>query len=252
MALLVLGAAAGCGGDGDGNQNGTVGEITVDLDVRKGIVRSRETLVANLVGEAIHRGVPEAEVVLVNGGNLRFDPNGRPTGLYPAGQWTDAMIHELLPFDFEANGSQVLVTVSGAQLKSVFERSVASLQQPMPDEMSFEQLKGWFLCPWGARYRADLSKPAQVVKDDFSEVLVEGERIVELTINGQPLDLQRMYRVSGNQFMVDGMDGHVALKRGLNRTILGKTSADYLKAYLSSASPVTPALDGRIVIERTP
>jgi len=250
VVVTCVGGVAGCTDDGD-DPSRMVGTIAVELDVRKVVVRSQESLVHNLMAEAVHRGIPEADVVLINGGNLRFDPTTRPDGRYPAGEWTEAMIAELLPFDFDDFGSQMVVTLTGDQLESVFERSVANLQEVAPAESASEQLKGWFLSAHGARYRADLARQGQVLDDTLTRVTIEGDRIVELTVDGVPIDPAATYRVSGNEFIMTGMDGHVALAAGTDRVVLDRTSADMLLDYLESASPVTAALDGRIVIEKT-
>jgi 5'-nucleotidase len=46
-------------------------------------------------------------------------------------------------------------------------------------------------------------------------------RIKNLTINGEPLQLQRLYRVVMNAFLADGGDGFAAFTRGTNKRVLG-------------------------------
>lgn len=246
LASCVLWA---CGNGGDSSSR-VVGSVTVDLDVSKLAVRSRETLVSNLIADAIHADLPDVQVCLVNGGNLRFDPTARPTGLYPAGTWTEATVAELLPFDFEPSPSQVEETITGAQLKSVLERSVANLQDVAPPPTDFAQLKGWFLSGCGVRYTADLSQQAQILDASLTHIVTEGQRIVDLEVGGAPYDPAATYRVSGTEYMMAGMDGHVALLSGTDKIVLGMTSADMLVDYLAKG-PATPALDGRIVIEKS-
>jgi len=248
----IIAAAIACGACGASDDRSTreVGTVAIELDVRKSVVRSRETLAADLVAEAVHRGIPGAQVVLINGGNLRFDPITRADGRYPAGPWTEKTIAEFLPFDFDVDGSQVVVTLTGAQLKSTLERSVASLQEVAPPDTAVDQLKGWFLSGWGVRYTADLSRQPQVLNDALTQIVIEGDRVTELTVGGVAVEPSATYRVSGTQFMMTGMDGHVALVAGTDRDVLGRTSADMLVDYLTSASPVTPVLDGRVVIEQ--
>ena len=243
-------AAAGCVKTAD-LPTAPIGTITTDLDASKDAVRSRETLAADLITDAIHRGIPEAQIALMNGGNVRFDPSTRPTGVYPAGEWSETTIAELLPFDFDTGGSQMLVTITGAQLKSVLERSVASLQDVSPDPSALEQLKGWFLTGWNLRYTADLSRQAQVLDATLTKIEIEGDRITSIEVGGVPVDPNASYRVSGNEFIMAGEDGHVGLALGTDRVVLERTSADMLADDLMSSSPITPSLDGRVTITKS-
>jgi 5'-nucleotidase len=252
--VWVLGVAA-CADDDESDDLSAVviGEITVPLDVRKVAVRTREAPIGNLVADAILEAHPEADLALLNGGNLRHDEETRPDGLYPAGPWSEAMLRELLRFDFQPglDNPLALITVTGAQLKDALERSVANINELEPDPDDSPQSRGWFLHVAGATYRADLSRQAQVVSEGFEEVLVAGDRIVEMTVGGVAVTPEATYRVVTIAFLAEGQDGHISLRDGTERMVLVGSSADATRAYLMAHSPVTPAVEGRIVIEKT-
>jgi 5'-nucleotidase len=254
--LLSALALVACGGADEPDHAAIeLGEVTVELDTYWSSIRTGEALAGNLVADAVRAGVPEAELVLVNGGAIRFDEQARPDGIYPPGRWSEATLRELLRFDFlpERSNSIVLVTLSGAELKSVLERSVASLVVAHPGRDDTEQARGWFLHLAGGTYLATLDRQAQVVSESFDEVLIEGERIREITVGGRIVEADDQIRVATTNFLADGLDGHVALVAGRERVATGKSSADYLRERLLASSPLTPALDGRIVIyEVTP
>jgi 5'-nucleotidase/UDP-sugar diphosphatase len=254
-AFAIAVSAAACGDDGGAVDPATItlGDVTTTLDTFWYTVRAREALAGDLAADAVREALPTADVVLINGGTLRFDETARPDGIYPPGTWTEATLQELLRFDFLPTdpNRMVLVTVTGAQLESVLERSVSSMVDVSPGMGQDEQARGWFLQVSGARYRADLAQQAQVVSDNLDAILIEGHRIVEASVHGAPLDPAASYRLAVTNFTADGKDGHVALRSATARTDANTSSADSLRTYLRAHTPVTPALDGRIVIERS-
>ena len=255
MATTALLAAllSACGddeGDGDGGGDRVLGRITVALDLTRKAVRGGESLAGNLVADAVRAGLPEVDVALVNGGDLRHDDAARPDGLYPAGPFTEADLREMLPFPFagDPNNDVVVLTVTGARLTHVLERSVCSLQSPDPPADSYDELKGWFLHASGLRYVADTTRQAQVYNADTDEVTVEGERIVEAAVAGQAVTPSATYRLALTAFLANGTDGHVALREATERRTTGRSYPDYVRDHLLDQGTVTPALEGRIEI----
>jgi 2',3'-cyclic-nucleotide 2'-phosphodiesterase (5'-nucleotidase family) len=249
LTLTIL-ALAACGDDDEPDYSAIeLGEVTVPLETFWDDVRTREALAGNLIADAILECLPEAELVLFNGGAIRFDEQTRPDGVYPAGTFTEATLRELLRFDFMENpNSLVLITITGAQLDSALERSVASLVEANPGPDETDQAKGWFLHIAGGRYEAYLDRQAQVVSEDFSRVIIEGDRAFAFGPDEQAIAADASLRVATTNFVADGLDGHVGLAAGSNRTAAGKSSADCLRAYIVAHTPVTPVLDERIRI----
>jgi len=249
LMLALGGLLAGCGGEADGPGEARVlGEIAVDLRVGGSVVRGREALVGNLVTDALREALPEAQVALVNGGALRVDPEVHPEHAFPAGPFDEADLAELLPFDDDASNDVVLVTVTGAGLESVLERSVSALNGPEPEPGSVEELKGWFLQVSGLRFVADTSRQRQVYNASTGEVTTEGERVVEAHVGEAALDPAASYRIATRAFIADGRDGHTAFSQGADRVELRESCARYLARYLEAHSPVTPVLEGRITV----
>ena len=104
----------------------TLGTITVDLNANNRVVRKKEALIGNLICDAIYKSLlskgKTIDGAFVNGGNIRFNSEIRPNGIYPAGQFTDQMVTEMMPFGNEI----MIVKVNGRQLKEIFERSLAN------------------------------------------------------------------------------------------------------------------------------
>ena len=110
------------------------------------------------------------------------------------------------------------MTLTGAQLKQMLE------DQQLPGRD-----RPHFLIPSSSlSYRWDAKVPY-------------GERVKDLRIGGQALDLQRDVRFTVNSFLAEGGDGFVMLQKGRNR-LGGELDLDALTAYLAtSPSPSTAA-----------
>jgi 5'-nucleotidase/UDP-sugar diphosphatase len=216
--------------------------VTVDLDANKAVIRTQEALIGNMVADA-NKEMATTEGITVdfaveNGGNMRFSAENRPSGIYTAGIYTDDIISEIAEF----NNDLVVVTVTGTQLKEIFERSVSSL----PDA------KGWFLqVSKELKVVVDKSKQAQVLNETDPlnpTIATAGERIVSIKLNNVEINPTSTYKVVTSTYMSEGNDGFVTYK-GIASTLktdVGKKGQDAIKAYLKAHSPVTPAIEGRI------
>jgi 2',3'-cyclic-nucleotide 2'-phosphodiesterase (5'-nucleotidase family) len=152
-----------------------IGTTAVELDSRSSAVRSRETAIGNLIADAMRAGT-DADAAVMNGGGIR---SGR---IYPPGAGiTRRDILAELPF-----GNRVVtLELRGADLKLALENGLSRLPAPSG---RFPQVSGLLI-------EADASRPA-------------GERIVSLSVNGEPLDDSRTYRVATNDFLARGGDGY--------------------------------------------
>ncbi len=72
-----------------------------------------------------------------------------------------------------------------------------------------------------------------------------GQRVLEATIGGQPLDPKRIYRVATIDYLLLGGDGHTWFAKGTN-VIYGDVEVDAVAAYMSARSPLDPKVEGRI------
>ncbi len=144
-----------------------------------------------------------AEIALLN-------PFGLRAPLLPAadGTLTFGDLFKTMPFD----NRLVTMGLSGAQLKAVLEQGF--------DATGPEQA----LAPSaGFTYRFDRTRPA-------------GERIVELSLNGQPIEPARTYRVTINSFLAGGGDTFTGFIEGHN-PVEGASDVAALEAWLAPAPP---------------
>ena len=194
-----------------------VGEAAVELDTRRGTVRGEESNFGDFIADAI-RNATGADVAIMNGGGIRGDRT------YPAGTvLTRKDILSELPF----GNVTVLIELSGADLKAALENGVSQV----------DEAGGRFPQVSGMTYSYDPKKPA-------------GGRIVEVKVDGTPLDPARAYKVATNDYIQGGGDGYTALSAGKplidasGATLMATTVMNYATA---QGGRIAPAVEGRIV-----
>jgi 5'-nucleotidase len=92
--------------------------------------------------------------------------------------------------------------------------------------------------------RPNLIMPSANVRFSFDRSRAAGQRIVDVKIDGKPLDPARSYRVTVNNFLASGGDNFTVLKRGSN-PVDGGLDLDATEAYLKTNPPVPQP--GRVV-----
>ena len=149
--------------------------------------RYQECTVGNLVADSF-KSVSNAEVAIVNGGGIR---NNLKKGYLTRGQ-----IMEASPFF----NNIVVKRVSGQCILDALEFGVSKHPNSAG---SFPQVSG-------IRYNIDISLNSTVETDSQGQFLsVKGKRKVSnVKINGEDLDLNRIYNVSLNEFVANGGDGY--------------------------------------------
>jgi lantibiotic leader peptide-processing serine protease len=207
--------------------NTPVGETTVDLLIVQGgqqICRLGECLMGNLVADAMLWMANEAEpgagyqIAFQNGGGLRAP--------ILAGIVTMGDVMETLPFGntiatFELQGTYVKAALeNGARL--------------------YPSGNGGFAQVAGLRYTINASHPA-------------GSRVSDIHVwNGigwDPLDMNVMYKVVTNDFMRRGGDNYLMFRDfAVNPYDFGPQLDEALADYFGEFSPVTPVIEGRVII----
>lgn len=194
-----------------------VGRTTVDLDARSAVGRTQETNVGNFIADAF-RAAMRADVGLMNGGSIRADE------IIQAGPLTRREVLSILPF----KNKVVKVELNGATLRQVLEHGVArSAEDAEPGR--FPQVSG-------VRFTFDGRRPA-------------GSRIVNLTINGKPLDEKKTYTLATSDYVaIDGGDGYAMLKstRVLVPRERAQFDSDVLQAAIAAKKIIAPKTEGRI------
>lgn len=224
-----------------------LGEITVDLDANSSVLRTKESLIGNMICDGIKKEMDvrgeTVDFVIMNGGAIRFDPGIHPNGIYPSGIFTSAMVDEMLPFE----NANVIVKVTGKELKSIFERSVAIYPS---------MVSGPFLqVSKELKIVIDTTKNPQVIDDlvDPPVIVTPGNRIVSIKINDVEYDSLATYTLVVNQFIAEepDNDGFVTFRNipADKKENLGDNQADVVKSYIKLNAPITPHLEERIIYQ---
>lgn len=203
-----------------------VGETAVDLDGEQ--TRLRETNLGDLVADVM-RAATGAEAALINGGSIR-------TGIH-RGPIKAKEVYAALPFD----NYLVAIRLTGKQLREALEHGVSGLEEKAG---RFPQVSG--------------------LTFTFSRTAPVGSRVMEVTINGKPLDPGKEYVVATNDFLAAGGDGYLAfgeaLKAGAgyreqggaltSKNLVyvnpGAWLRDLVIDYLKSEQKISPQVSGRI------
>jgi 2',3'-cyclic-nucleotide 2'-phosphodiesterase (5'-nucleotidase family) len=195
-----------------------IGTAEVALDTRSASVRSHETIMGNLIADAM-RASTGAQIALTNGGSIR----GNRT--YPAGHTiTRRDILAELPF----GNRTVMVEITGADLKDALENGVSDI----------DNRGGRFPHVAGLVVTLDEKAPA-------------GRRILALVHDGKPVEPERKYKVASNDFLLAGGDGYTALGRG--RVLIGKTDgkllANIVMSHIRALGTVKGGGEGRLILK---
>lgn len=191
------------------------GSTAVNLDGERANVRTKETNLGNFVCDVLKANTG-ADIALTNGGNIRASIN--------AGDITVGDVYTVLPFD----NIIMVLEVTGAQLKAALEQSVSKYP---------EQLGG-FMQVSGLKFTFGPSRPA-------------GERVVEVLVNGKPLDLAAKYSVATNDFIAAGGDGYTMFKDAKVLVNTGLMFRDIVVEYLQGlGQPISPEVEGRIIVKQ--
>ena len=193
-----------------------VGNTTVELDARQITSRSRETNLGSFITDAF-RQATNADVAIMNGGSIRSNAT------YGPGALTKRDVLSILPFE----NTVVKAEVTGAQLRAALEHSVAKIVE--------ESESGRFLQVSGLQFSYDGRKPP-------------GSRVVQVTINGQALELKKNYTLASGTYLLEGGDGY-AMFKGVKYVISAedaKVEAVILAAAINTAGTISPNVDGRI------
>lgn len=251
LPLTILCYTAACS---DGNKlheapsasgdNEVIGFVTVDLNASTAVIRKREALLGNLIADALKQfsetlGLT-TDIGLMNGGAIRFNEEDNPDGIYPAGEITGQDLDNLLPF----SSGICVITITGSDLKSILERSVAGLS---------ERESGAFLhVSSGFSYTAELSMQAQVVNEnvDPNIIIIPGQRISTMMLNGNPVVSTQLLRVVVSSFIAGGGDAYVTFAQLPDNAKECVDGGSYgaLTNLLQSVSPITIELENRIIL----
>lgn len=199
--------------------NEEVGTITADLP-REG-APSGESPLGSVLADAQLEGTQDngAQIAMTNPGGIRADmlyassPVGEGDGVVTYGE-----AFTVQPF---GNIMQTL-TYSGEQLKAILEQQ------------------------WGGE-ETRILQISSTLKYSYSESAPVGEKVSDITVDGEPIDPAGQYRVSVNNFLAAGGDGFTELANGTDLAG-GPVDLDAFMTYLGAHPGVEPPAADRITV----
>ncbi len=199
----------------DQELNVEIGTTSGALDSRRNVVRGEESAMGNLIADAL-RAATDADLTIVNGGGIRADRTYDPGTVL-----TRRDILTELPF----GNVTVLTELPGTQVLAALENGVSQV----------EDGAGRFPQVSGISFAFDASAPA-------------GSRVSEVMIGETALDLNKVYKVATNDYMMGGGDGYGALGGGM--VVIDKGNGNLMAndviAHVEAAGTVDTAVEGRI------
>jgi 5'-nucleotidase len=160
-----------------------------------------------------------AQIAFINSGGVRAGFTTQPDGSVTYGQ-----IFTLQPF---GNTLEVL-ELTGAELKQTLEQQ--------------------FSADPSAKFRQSFLIPSQGFTYAFDHTAPAGQRIVAMTLDGQPIDPAKTYRITVNNFLANGGDGFSNLARA-KFVADGGVDLDALETFIARGVTVSSAPR---VIDRNP
>lgn len=209
-----------------------VGDTDVFLVGDRAVCRAMECNLGNLITDAM-RAETGAQIAITNGGGIRSSiPIDGETP-------EDVALDETLTVTL----GDVLTVLPFGNLTSTFELSGADVVAALEHGVgAVETGSGRFPQVSGIRYTFD---PAAEV----------GSRIISVEVLGEdgtytPIDESATYSLVSNDFMRQGGDGYTMFaENAINPYDFGRPLDQVLADYIAANSPISPEVEGRIVIE---
>lgn len=194
-----------------------IGEATTDLTGAFRDYSWTENPLTNLYADAfLEAGQPfGAEAALVNAGAVWDTIN--------AGTITLADLMRAQPFF----NWLIVSEITGDQLLAMLEHGLEFYGSPSSDQ------SGRFLHVAGIHYSFDPTLPV-------------GQRVLEASVNGAPVERGATYTVAVNDFMANGGDGFTMLQDARTRFNTGLSITELLQQHIEANSPLTMPAMGRM------
>jgi 5'-nucleotidase / UDP-sugar diphosphatase len=194
-----------------------ISQTSTGYDGSRETVRKQESPMANIVADAMLAGVANsgAQMAFINGGGVRAGID--------AGAITYEEAIQVQPF----NNTLVVMDLTGDEIMKALEYGVSGLKEG----------QGRFL---------QVSKGFNYAFDPDNEA---GRRVLSASLNGQPIDPAKTYKVVMNNFMAVGGDGFEVFKNAKGaRLSTGILDVDVLIDYLRKNPNLPGKVEGRIDI----
>ncbi|WP_261305148.1 bifunctional metallophosphatase/5'-nucleotidase [Paenibacillus andongensis] len=193
-----------------------IGSTQTELDVMKSSQRKKETAIGDLVADAM-KDYTKADAAIINGGGIRAER------IFPVGPLTKRDILDAMPF---TNYVEKL-DITGDQLYQALENGVSQIESGAG---RFPQVSG--------------------IQFLYNPKLTPGARVLDVKVNGQPLDRKKHYAISVVDFVAEGGDGYDVLKG--SKVLLDKNAGPVLSKvvadFIQQKGTVAPKVEGRIQV----
>ncbi|MGX1191859.1 bifunctional metallophosphatase/5'-nucleotidase [Metabacillus sp. SLBN-84] len=178
--------------------------------------RYQETNIGNFVADS-YRSFYNADIGMMNGGGIRTS--------IPAGEFTLRDAYSILPFQNKV----ILADVKGETIKAALENGVSRV----------ENLGGGFMQVSGMTYSYNPAKPV-------------GSRVETISVNNEPIDMQKTYKVAMLNYVFNGGDGYTMFKDSqlLVDEQSARTDAEVLIEYTKDLGVIDVGTEGRISVVR--
>jgi 2',3'-cyclic-nucleotide 2'-phosphodiesterase (5'-nucleotidase family) len=211
--------------------NKNIGTILNDIDAQRQTINNEPSNVISLIANPIKERWKDVDCVVINSGALYSYGNR----VIKAGPMSMGTLADLYPF----LNTVVISKLSGADIKSMLERSSSSSTFSKKNSQNIVRQLRAFLQSSGIEYTIDFSKDSQILSDDDKEIIREGERVYNITINKEPLDPAKYYVVATNDYVFGGGDGYIQFKNAKDVVRTGVEVQDLMADYIEKHSPVT-------------
>ncbi|TBW26394.1 bifunctional UDP-sugar hydrolase/5'-nucleotidase [Gramella sp. KN1008] len=165
------------------------------------------------------------DIAISNGfrfGNPIVPKNGEPAPITRANLWN------LLPVNEKVKTGKA----SGKQIKDWLEQEMHNTFSQDP----LDRFGGWLVRFSGMKVEFDSQKQ-------------KGERIEKITVNGEPMQADKLYSISACVRPGDPLDNLCRMPNVKDVEVKNYTIHDVVKEYLKKHSPVSPRLEGRAYCE---
>ncbi|SFF05281.1 5'-nucleotidase [Bacillus sp. OV194] len=178
--------------------------------------RYQETNIGNFVSDS-YRSYYNADIGFMQGGGIRSS--------IPAGDFTLRDAFTILPF----RNKVILANVKGETIRTALENGVSRV----------ENLSGGFLQVSGMQYSYNPNKPVR-------------ERVGDILVNHEPLNLQQTYKVAMPNYMFYGGDGFTMFSPSdlIVDAANARTDAEVLIEYAKKLGVINIKTEGRIIVSK--
>ena len=193
-------------------RNQPVGQTTQQL-TRKAADSFGDSALGNLVADAqlaYAKRFGKADIAFTNSGGLRAELPS--TAVTEGKTLTYGDLYAVQPF----RNSLVVMTLSGKQILTLLRNQWPAADAGKPGLL---QISG------NLHYRWSAQRPVT-------------DRVIDVTIDGKPLDPTRNYRVAINAFLAGGGDGAATFKEGADTVALPGLDVDALRWYVENRRKV--------------